>query len=100
MVGNSQHGLECLRRSLYHCPPRLLDIPLVNLGNLLYKWGRVDDAITVVIDALAVNDLEVTTWCRVQYNNADVWTIWEGGGLFRPGDVLSFLELSRAAFHG
>lgn len=60
VVGNSQNGLECLRRSLFHCPRQFRDVPLVNLANVLYKWGRVDDAVSVVMDALDVNDLEVS----------------------------------------
>lgn len=37
------------------------DVPLVNLANILYKWGRMDDAITMAREALAVNDLEPET---------------------------------------
>ena len=34
-------------------------MPLVNLANILYKWGRVDDAVKVMRDAVEVSDLEV-----------------------------------------
>ena len=36
------------------------DVPLVNLANILYKWGRVEEAITVAREALDINDLEVS----------------------------------------
>ncbi|CAH1785951.1 unnamed protein product [Owenia fusiformis] len=61
VIGNCYHGIECLRRSLQFVPPQYRDVPLVNLANILYKWGRVEDAIRVMKEALAVNDHEPTT---------------------------------------
>ncbi|KAK2174533.1 hypothetical protein NP493_797g01042 [Ridgeia piscesae] len=58
ILGNNYHGIECIRRSLYFAPDCYKDVPLVNLANILYKWGRVDDAITVMRDAITVNPLE------------------------------------------
>ena len=57
--GNNFHGIECLRRAIHFAPPEYRDIPLLNLANILYKWGRVDDAVTVMRDAVLVNHLEV-----------------------------------------
>ena len=59
IVGNNYHGLECIRRALHFCPEQYKDVPLLNLANILYKLGRVDDAVTVTRDAVAINDLEV-----------------------------------------
>ena len=60
IIGNNYHALECIRRALYFAPDQYKDVPLVNLANILYKWGRVDDAVTVMRDAVNVNDLEVS----------------------------------------
>lgn len=59
IIGNNYQGVECIRRSLYLVPEEYKDVPLVNLANILYRWGRVEDAVTVMRDALDVNDLEV-----------------------------------------
>ena len=59
VIGSSPNGIECIRQSLHLAPIEYRDIPLVNLANILYKWGRVDDAITVMHEALFVNDFEV-----------------------------------------
>ena len=59
IMGNSYHGVECIRRALYFAPDEYRDVPLVNLANILYKWGRLDDAILVVREALDINALEV-----------------------------------------
>lgn len=58
IIGNNYQGVECIRRSLYLVPEEYKDVPLVNLANILYRWGRFEDAVTVMRDALAVNDLE------------------------------------------
>nr|XP_022314692.1 tetratricopeptide repeat protein 17-like isoform X1 [Crassostrea virginica] len=58
IIGNNYQGVECIRRSLYLVPEEYKDVPLVNLANILYRWGRVEDAVTVMRDALDVNDLE------------------------------------------
>lgn len=57
--GNHYHGLECIRRAIFFCPEDYKDVPLLNLANILYKLGRVDDAVMVTRDALAINDFEV-----------------------------------------
>ncbi len=57
--GNNYHGIECLRRSLFYAPEKYKDVPLVNLANILYKWGRIDDTVTIMREAVNVNDLEV-----------------------------------------
>lgn len=66
--GNHHQGLECIRRALFFCPDEYKDVPLLNLANILYKLGRVDDAITVTNDALIVNDLEVGLCCSFVVN--------------------------------
>ncbi|XP_062591170.1 tetratricopeptide repeat protein 17-like [Saccostrea cucullata] len=58
IIGNNYQGIECIRRSLYLVPDEYRDVPLINLANILYLWGRFEDAVTVMKDALAVNDLE------------------------------------------
>lgn len=59
IIGNNYQGVECIRRSLTLVPDEYRDVPLVNLANILYRWGRFEDAVTVMKDALIVNDLEV-----------------------------------------
>lgn len=61
VIGNNYHGIECIRRSLYHVPPKYKDVPLVNMANILYRWGRFDDAIKLMKEAISVNDAEVST---------------------------------------
>ncbi|CAL1533702.1 unnamed protein product [Lymnaea stagnalis] len=61
IIGNNYHGIECIRRSIYLCPPQYKDVPLVNLANILYRYGRYDDAIIIMRDALDVNDAEPST---------------------------------------
>ena len=61
IVGNNKQGIECLRRALYYSPEKYRDVPLVNLASVLYKWGRIDDTVAVMRDAVNVNDLEVTS---------------------------------------
>lgn len=61
IIGNNYHGIECIRRSIYLCPPEYQDIPLVNLANILYRYGRYQDAIVVMWDAINVNDAEPST---------------------------------------
>ncbi|XP_048779550.1 tetratricopeptide repeat protein 17-like isoform X2 [Ostrea edulis] len=58
IIGNNYQGVECIRRSLTLVPDEYRDVPLVNLANILYRWGRFEDAVTVMKDALIVNDLE------------------------------------------
>ncbi|ESO91575.1 hypothetical protein LOTGIDRAFT_163300 [Lottia gigantea] len=58
IVGNNYHGIECIRRSLALAPDEYADVPLVNMANILYKWGRYDDAIVLMKDALKINDAE------------------------------------------
>ena len=59
ILGNTYHGIECVRRALYTVPEQYRDVPLVNLANMLYKLGRYDDAIHIVKDALAISNVEV-----------------------------------------
>ena len=51
--------MECLRRALHLCPPEYRDVPLNNLANILYRWGRIDDALVIMKDALNISDFEV-----------------------------------------
>ena len=59
VVGHGPNSVECVRRALYFVPDQYRDVPLLNLANILYRSGHVHDAISVVNDALAVNDVEV-----------------------------------------
>ncbi|XP_033752791.1 tetratricopeptide repeat protein 17-like [Pecten maximus] len=58
IIGNNYHGIECIRRSLVYVPDKYKDVPLVNLANILYRWGRYDDAVKVMRDALNISDIE------------------------------------------
>ncbi|XP_067656212.1 tetratricopeptide repeat protein 17-like isoform X3 [Haliotis asinina] len=80
IIGNNYHGIECIRRSLHLVPDEYRDVPLVNLANIFYRYGRYDDAVTVLRDALSVNDWEPSThfffgnvlWATNNYTGA-VW---------------------------
>uniref|UniRef100_A0A0B7BGE5 Tetratricopeptide repeat protein 17 n=1 Tax=Arion vulgaris TaxID=1028688 RepID=A0A0B7BGE5_9EUPU len=58
IIGNNYHGIECIRRAIYLSPVQYRDVPLVNLANILYRYGRYDDAIIIMKDALDINDAE------------------------------------------
>ena len=59
IIGNNYHAIECIRRSIHLVPPEYRDVPLVNIANIFYKYGRFEDAVTVLREALAVNTWEV-----------------------------------------
>ncbi|BFZ05335.1 hypothetical protein BsWGS_08373 [Bradybaena similaris] len=61
IIGNNYHGIECIRRAIYLSPEEYKDVPLVNLANILYRYGRYDDAIIIMRDALEINDAEPAT---------------------------------------
>ncbi|KAK6190158.1 hypothetical protein SNE40_002084 [Patella caerulea] len=78
VIGNNYHGIECIRRSLALAPDEYADVPLNNLANILYKWGRFDDALLLMKDALKLNDAEPDTnflygnllWATKNYTGA------------------------------
>ncbi len=39
-------------------PDEFLDVVLTNLAGLLYKTGTVDDALAVMKDAIAIDDMD------------------------------------------
>ena len=57
--GNNYHGIECLRRALYHTPIEYADIPLVNAASIMLRLKRPQDAIQLLRMALVVNSTEV-----------------------------------------
>jgi tetratricopeptide (TPR) repeat protein len=59
IVGNSAQSIECIRRSLYYAPQQYVDVPLVNLAGVLYRGGRPEESIYVLMDALSINPFEV-----------------------------------------
>ncbi|KAK3594378.1 hypothetical protein CHS0354_032887 [Potamilus streckersoni] len=78
IMGNNYHAIECVRSSLHSVPEEFKDVPLLNLANILYRWGRYEDAMIVMKDALAVNSFEPTTqyfygnllWAMKNYTGA------------------------------
>ncbi|WAR01220.1 TTC17-like protein [Mya arenaria] len=44
IIGNNYHAIECFRRSIYTSPIEVQDVSEVNLANVLYRWGRYEDA--------------------------------------------------------
>ncbi|OWF35392.1 tetratricopeptide repeat protein 17-like isoform X2 [Mizuhopecten yessoensis] len=78
IIGNNYHGIECIRRSLVHVPDKYKDVPLVNLANILYRWGRYHDAVKVMRDALNISDIEPSShfffgnvlWAAKNYTGA------------------------------
>jgi tetratricopeptide (TPR) repeat protein len=75
IIGNNYHSVECLRRSLHLSPAEYRDVPLNNLANILYRWGRIDDALIVMKDALNISDYEVIIFY--------VMPFFSGGKMFR-----------------
>ncbi|XP_064423170.1 tetratricopeptide repeat protein 17 [Latimeria chalumnae] len=61
-VGNSTSALTCLRKALSFAPQEHLDIPLVNLANLLTHLGLHLDASRLLLKALAINGSEPLTY--------------------------------------
>lgn len=62
IIGNNYHGIECIRRSLHLVPAEYKDVPLTNLANILFKWGRYEDAVKVMQDAIMIGELEVNMY--------------------------------------
>lgn len=62
VIGDNLKAVECIRRSLHHTPKQHADVPLVNAANIMYRLGRVNDAKTLLIDALVANDTEPLTY--------------------------------------
>lgn len=59
IIGNNYHGIECFRRAIYTAPDKYSDVPETNLANILYRWGRYDDALRVALYAKSLNEYEV-----------------------------------------
>ncbi|XP_077862903.1 tetratricopeptide repeat protein 17-like [Saccoglossus kowalevskii] len=68
VIGNNYHGVECLRRSIYFAPEEYLDVPLVNLANILLRVGSYKDAATLLKRAVDVNHAEAVS--HFTYGNA------------------------------
>ncbi|XP_013405857.1 uncharacterized protein LOC106170523, partial [Lingula anatina] len=50
--GNAKHAVNCLRMALNTAPRDMRDISLLSMANVLYKSGRLNDAIVVINMAL------------------------------------------------
>ncbi|KAL4224492.1 Tetratricopeptide repeat protein 17 [Mactra antiquata] len=48
IIGNNYHAIECFRRAQYTSPIEYTTISEVNLANVLYRWGRYDDALMLL----------------------------------------------------
>ncbi|XP_069761940.1 tetratricopeptide repeat protein 17 isoform X3 [Narcine bancroftii] len=60
-VGNTSSALACLKRALNVVPEDYMDIPLVNLANLLIHIQLHQDAAALLQKALAINSTEPLT---------------------------------------
>ena len=58
--GNFNQAVECIRRSLVFVPDEWLDVPLLNLANVLYTWGHLEQATDVTNSAIQANEAEVS----------------------------------------
>ncbi|ESN97218.1 hypothetical protein HELRODRAFT_193306 [Helobdella robusta] len=58
VMGNPLNSIECIRYALHQAPNNFRDVSIVNLANVLYRIGRVKDAVKVMKDALAINKYE------------------------------------------
>ena len=59
IIGNNYHGIECFRRAVYTAPDEVQDVPEVNLANILYRWGKYDDARVLIRESMKLNKYEV-----------------------------------------
>nr|XP_008192506.1 PREDICTED: tetratricopeptide repeat protein 17 isoform X1 [Tribolium castaneum] len=55
VVGNTEEAIVCLRLALNHVPDNMKDVPLINLANVLQRFGINDDALDVAYMALKSN---------------------------------------------
>ena len=60
IIGNNYHGVECFRRAIYTAPDKYWDVPETNMANILYRWGRYDDALQLATFARVGNEYEVS----------------------------------------
>ena len=58
-IGNPYHAVECVRRALHFSPSRARDVALIQLANILRRFGHVSDAAVVMRMALEQHPLEV-----------------------------------------
>ncbi|XP_077967043.1 tetratricopeptide repeat protein 17-like isoform X2 [Styela clava] len=63
--GDNLKAVECIRRAAHRTPAEQYDIPLVNLANIMYRLGKVNDALTLLIEALGINQTEPITYLAV-----------------------------------
>ncbi|CAF0875933.1 unnamed protein product [Didymodactylos carnosus] len=59
--GNLQHALDCALKSLEYVPKNYSDVTLINLANILYLWGKYEDALDITLEAYSVNSNEPIT---------------------------------------
>ena len=60
VIGNPYHAVECLRRALHFSPPHARDVALIQLSNILRRFGHVSDAAVVMRTALEQHPLEAS----------------------------------------
>uniref|UniRef100_H2YHZ2 Uncharacterized protein n=1 Tax=Ciona savignyi TaxID=51511 RepID=H2YHZ2_CIOSA len=60
--GDNYVAIECLRRCIRRVPAQHLDVPLVSLSNIMYRIGKLHDAVNLLIYALRVNNSEPATY--------------------------------------
>nr|CAB3267326.1 tetratricopeptide repeat protein 17-like [Phallusia mammillata] len=56
--GNNTKAVQCLRHCLRHVPEQHSDIPLISLSNIMYRVGKLNDAVNLLIYALRANNSE------------------------------------------
>ena len=62
IIGNNYHAIECFRRAIYTAPDDVQDVPEINLANVLYRWGRFEDAKTLIRESMKLNKYEVSLY--------------------------------------
>ncbi|KAH3890152.1 hypothetical protein DPMN_014224 [Dreissena polymorpha] len=78
IIGNNFHAVECFRRSIYTAPEDVQDVPEINLANVLYRWGRYEDARAIVRESMKLSVYEPATnflmgnleWALKNYSGA------------------------------
>ncbi|XP_053384178.1 tetratricopeptide repeat protein 17-like isoform X3 [Mercenaria mercenaria] len=80
IIGNNYHAIECFRRSVYTAPFDVLDVPDINLANILYRWAQYDDALELSKYSLRLSQYEPAAqflignieWAKKNYTGA-IW---------------------------
>jgi tetratricopeptide (TPR) repeat protein len=79
-IGNPYHAVECVRRALHFSPLHAKDVALIQLANILRRFGHVSDAAVVMRMALEQHPDEAIS-------HLNMATIYAAKGLRREAEA-------------